>query len=897
MANGPSTYAQLIVDTGDSKQNLEEIRQAAVDFGGGAAQAADLFTDRFGQIESGVGRVFDKITQGKAVSDGDLKAVSQQFAQVQIAAEQAFGSIENAPDAVKQAFTVAENQIQSATNAINRIDTAAKQAADAFKQTAKVADTETDHIADGFKLAEKQIEKLTQTVREGSPEMGEQLRRLVGVQINLRKEIEATFGAVDKATPETIAKYRQITATVDQMKTNIGDLTREMQQQTAGIVDQSQAWRGMDAVMNDVVAKTGKMGPMVLGGIAAFREGVQLGAQFNQAVGANMEAWDDFAGSFKSEAGQMLNVTADLNASMLNLLGSLKSFDSDKISSAFSDYQAEMIRWAASIALSTKEEEGLLRLMQEKRPLMEILTTSTKDLATVGENLNKIHAAERLALAGGNEMQKLWNDAKRVAGERLRDQAEAAKQLTPVLEAHAKLMAFGKDGEKLWSDMHVTHATTIEQLREKLKAAGVDLEKLKDYFDKVKKAEDDARSAHEKYLDSLSRTEKAVADMAETLKKDGEAWSDASRKRIQAEGDITRLTSRQADLKRQLEDLNDSFKNMNLTEAESADRKARLTDELNKTTTALDAARSAQSAATEEEKRASAAIDEHRAKREVLATQVKKESDEILTIVDSLNKEAGTRRQLSTEQVAQIERLKQLVQTNDDLSDSEKAAINRYIELMTAKAHVMNANGALIESNLTEQATVRQEVEHLGKEIEKRREQVVGITSTKTSFDDLTTATRSQSAALDDSAGISIKWTNEAAHVKQSAAEAADVMRKLAEQQNQVATDTTSAATATDKAGESLPRLKTAAEQAHEPARLIADTMKNAAEPTQKFADALAALKVPAEVIDSLRTTVGLVGDLKTQCSDLATEAGKAAKAMDALGSAGQDTGAGDAAA
>jgi chromosome segregation ATPase len=302
----------LLVDTGDSKQNLEAIRQAATNFGLAGEQAADLFTTRFEQVQNGVGRVFQKITEGKTVSENDLRTVTQQFGQLQVAAEKVFGSMEAAPAEIRQAFDLAEDQLRSAKRAIDTVKGAADDVTDSLKKTGKQGDEAGDKLKDAFARADKQYDKLRETIDQGSPEMGEQLRRLVGIQINLRNEIERTYGSIDRATPEAIANFKRLGQQVEAAKGEVGNLTREMDKQTAGVRDASTAWRGLDSVVSDAAGKMGKFGIAAVGGFAALREGWQVGMQLNKLFGTDMSLWEEAIEKFGKKVGIVISKIADV---------------------------------------------------------------------------------------------------------------------------------------------------------------------------------------------------------------------------------------------------------------------------------------------------------------------------------------------------------------------------------------------------------------------------------------------------------------------------------------------------------------------------------------------------------------------------------------------------------
>jgi hypothetical protein len=115
------------VDTGQSTQQLEAVRTAAVNFGKDGATNADLLTRAFENIEATDARVTQKLLDGNIRVTGEGKKMIVQFEQMKTAVEAAFGSVAQAPAAIQQAYARAQQQFDQTTTSVRNTNLALKQ--------------------------------------------------------------------------------------------------------------------------------------------------------------------------------------------------------------------------------------------------------------------------------------------------------------------------------------------------------------------------------------------------------------------------------------------------------------------------------------------------------------------------------------------------------------------------------------------------------------------------------------------------------------------------------------------------------------------------------------------------------------------------------------------------
>lgn len=898
--------AGLEVETGQSKQNLEAVREAAIAVGEAGIQAAPKIESLVEGIERGTEKIAANAAEGRIATERELNTLAAKYVGLKTTIENSFGSIEAAPKEIQNAFRISEAQIVAANRSVANIGEEAKKAAEKFRtlgqgasadmksvsaasaetaarqrdvetavdrvvakfgdvpeqiekirssntlfseqksqiesiqkelqkeadalkklgdvgepalrrvktsleqvdraveEVARESQTSAGRIADGFKLAERQYEKVTQTVRAGSPEMAEQLRRLIGVQVQLRKEIEATHGSVDRATPEIIQQYRSLSAQIEKSKGDVRELSAEIRKQGLELGEAGGQWQGL-------LGSVGQMSP-AMGKVAAAA--TQVGAAIGTVI-AVATAFHRFARTDLQEVSSLWEGARDRVQNYQNALADLLTGQES--------FSESTHRMAAALRLSKEEFQGL--------QIVEGLAGQELDgYKAKADDLARIARAEADALRGGADTQRLWNKAKADSKGDVASLIAEIDRLNPIIALHNQLVAQGKDGEEAWRQLKVQHGETIGQLQERLKALGIDVGNVASSFDRAKASQDAAKAAHEAYLTTLQQNEQALKNLTQA---ENDAWA----ARSAVEQQVNALTNSHRSLSEQIAQQEQALQRTkeiygeNSVQVQEAQKYLDgLRAALAAKTAELDRAKSALVQKTEAERAATAAVEEHRKKVSEIPQHLDDEAAEILRLVESLTREATSRRVLSDEQQQQIERLRQLRQSALDLDPALEQMIDRVLQLLTEKTKLTDATGKVIEASGIEQESVRKEIEAIGKAIEQRIRQQGVTEGTAEVIEKATDATKKHSEALEQGVGISIRWSEKAKEGKLAAQEAADVMRGLKDQNRDYAAQAEKGATATEKAATALPKVKSAAEQAATPTQRMAEAVGEIAE-------------------------------------------------------------------
>jgi hypothetical protein len=136
MAGDKKLVALFELQTGASKQNLDELRAAEKAMSAEGVTAATSMSNGFEMIETRSASMFAKIQNGSSVSDSQLRSLAAQYVALGDSVTGAFGSIESAPEAIQSAMKIAEDQVLAVNTAVVSMGDRVVDAAERFKTLA-----------------------------------------------------------------------------------------------------------------------------------------------------------------------------------------------------------------------------------------------------------------------------------------------------------------------------------------------------------------------------------------------------------------------------------------------------------------------------------------------------------------------------------------------------------------------------------------------------------------------------------------------------------------------------------------------------------------------------------------------------------------------------------------
>lgn len=832
--------------TAGALQVLAEETRATEDAAAEAAVSVDVTAEALAALEKEsaklAGSVREKFGEIPEEIDRIREASDRTFDEQHEDLEKILKTLKEEEAALKKTGDVGERAMRDLATQTKRVETA-------IDALARESVSSSSLMRDAQIRANRAFEEYEAALKSNSPKIQSQFGSIVLAVKALRDQQEAARREGGVVTDEQNAKVDEYVRRLEGAKVKIREITDELSDQKVELDETGTKWNGIGGLVERMFPS---MGP----GIAKFG---LLAAAVGAAAGA-------IVGLAKAIGIDLQPTTAII----------------DDLRGRVGRLWKEVFEGWATFDNRSHEAIAALRLTSDAFAGLAIVEADAgRELDNYKEKaaqLEVIALADARAFAQGEETQKLWNRARAEASGSVDLLTAAVQRLNPIFDAHAKLVAAGKDGEKAWSDLHVTHTTTIEQLRTKLGELGINLSDVEGSLKKVAEEEKNAMAAHEAYLVSLGKTEQTVNDLAKAVEKDATALNTASAARITAAGEVRRLTELQGDYKRQLD--------------EAGGSNAYLEERIKELSAEIDRNRVVLAQKKSEEEAAATALAKHRAELQSNKQVLRDNSDEVSALVRALNQEVGTRRTLTDAQEQQVARLKQLRDGSYDLDEATRVLIDRYIDLLTTKSQLTDASGETIEASLLEQQNVRQELELLGKQIEKKLQAKGASDEAAKAIGHLTEATRAHSSAAGDGGISTIRWSEKAREGKLTGEAAAGVMRDLAEQTRTVARDTEAAATAAGKTADVMPRVKSATEGAVEPTRQLADAQRQLVDPVRKSVEAFQGFPAGLEQTNTqLRIMLGLVTDVRTVVRTLPGDCEAAFVAMEKLSTAGMGGG------
>jgi len=109
-----------ILGADNSRQDIDKIRVATEKFGDSGVKEANNLSNAFQNIQHAADKLEKKIRDGKEVTAKDVGAMTQQFDFLKESINAAFGSLEEAPKEIQEAFQLAEQQTEQADAAVRK---------------------------------------------------------------------------------------------------------------------------------------------------------------------------------------------------------------------------------------------------------------------------------------------------------------------------------------------------------------------------------------------------------------------------------------------------------------------------------------------------------------------------------------------------------------------------------------------------------------------------------------------------------------------------------------------------------------------------------------------------------------------------------------------------------
>jgi len=484
---------QIVAVAGGMQQTAAETARMREEFMAagrelaGLATSAEVATEALGRMSDAERRAADLAEEiGKKFGD-----VPDRIEEIRAAGDKTFGEQADDLERIAKELEVAEKAYKKLGDvgapALAKVRVESERVEQALKEVAAAAETHGAQISDAGLVAARSMENLAKQIRANPKEAVEQLPKAVGAVIQLRNAIEQAKAAGGPVDPGAVAQLQRFEAQLGKTKQQIGTLKREIDQQTAGVTSASQAWQGMDSVVDRVAGRFGKVGAAAVGGFAALKEGWAIGTSIAQSIGTDFSAMEQAVAKFEAKAKQV-------NPAMLDWLTGTGSF--------------EAVR--ASITLTKEQFEGY----------NSAILAGIEDIGAYKartQEFTEIHAAHTKILAEGAEGQRLATQAKRDGGGVMEDYVRSLGLASEAAKVHNKLVAAGAEGERLWVEIREKGKGTLVDLALAIRNAGVAITELTKKTKEQVTAEQELRDAVNDTSGARERAHKWELDQAKLI--------------------------------------------------------------------------------------------------------------------------------------------------------------------------------------------------------------------------------------------------------------------------------------------------------------------------------------------------------------------------------------------
>ncbi len=842
------------------KQELAEVRQLEQQAADGGEAFALSFSDGFTRIEGAMHKASATLSSNGEVSKKTFNETIQLLGKLEAAAEAGGKSIEDAPEAIRQAFEIANQQItavsaQMQVNAVNsaamrtRFMEAGAQAANLSTQLAAVADQEKRTADNALEVNEKFAdipERIEEIRKAGEKTFDEQVEDLE----DLAKELKVAEKAYKKMGDEGAQALAALRPKADAVAAAIAEMAAKAVSSTGRIDDAvKRTDRGFADLAKQISTNPKEAAealPKVAGFVVTLRNEIEkaraAGGPVTAEAIANLKRFEEQlsrskveVGNLKREIDKQVAGVADARQAWQGLDGVISDVAGrfGKVGTAaiggfaaFKEGYGVGKEIAASIGTDFSAMEQSIEKFIEKA---KKVNPAMLDWLTGAGSFEAVRASIQLTKA----QYEGYTSAVLAGVEGIDDLKAHTEQFGEIARAHNVILGEGTEGMKLASQAKREGAGDLDQY---VRSLGLASEAAKVHNQLVKVGSEGERlwnEIREKGKTSLSDMVKAIKDAQPVI----DAFLTKTKEEINAE--------------RELQDALNNTTKLRVQALQFEKEQAELVAQQEKVEDGL-----------------TASIRNKLA--EITASMVVKEGREI-----PLTK-------------LQISQLQVLLAQNLSLTETEKKKIQAWIDQLSAVEKLRQGERELlaqrIQYELLVNRTVVADAEHAAVVDTKTRT----IRNAAGATDDLVTATKSHNKTVAEGTGLNIRWSDKADQSRVSAETSAEAMQKLAGTQASSATEVDRAATAVNKLGTELPKVTVGATQAAEPTQKLGDNAAAAAPELEKVIDSIAKLGVSPETVTGVENLAAAMAALVGHVRALVAMKDDATTALDALGQAAE---------
>lgn len=203
--------------------------------------------------------------------------------------------------------------------------TYAENAAEAYRK----ASGGSDDYEKRTKRLQNSLNELYKRIENGGAVSVGAVAKIATQHELLRREIERTWGSIDKAAPEVVQHYKAIGVVLERTKGMVREVNDAVNDSRDELGKYGAQWNGLGDGIEKLAGKHGVLVGQIGLVVTAWREGWAAGKQFGEVIGVNYDAWNGFVGNVKKTTTPTVNAIGDIVLVVNSLVGSLITLDEE----------------------------------------------------------------------------------------------------------------------------------------------------------------------------------------------------------------------------------------------------------------------------------------------------------------------------------------------------------------------------------------------------------------------------------------------------------------------------------------------------------------------------------------------------------------------------------------
>jgi chromosome segregation ATPase len=532
----------ILEGTDKARQDFNEIRKSAADFGTEGVKAAQELVESFESIERGVDKVTKKIEDGKTVSDRDLTAMKQSYTLLGEQIEKTFGSLDKAPVKIQEAFKKAETQIGVVGSAIRKVEDQVESAGQKFEELAD----KVDQVPPALARAEDMVGRFHNKLQaESDVSMGD-LENIWRSQIQLNDAIKRGEINIKDLGEEGKKRLNDVRRAAEDAEKEFVRLERATEVQAAKMKTGSGDVAAAGTAMFGTFSKVAGIVGIVIGLVVQFKDKLVDVANWLGLRGDKVQAWlDGFSARFQLALRAGFDTLKNLLEAGGTILDGIVSKRKDLIVQGLADLQnasqQTLSTFTTAFAGTNEQVEALAKQLG--------ITTAAAE-----RGKDALEGAADAAKRAAEEAKRLAEEKKKLA-KQIDDVTASLKQETAELE-HQQAVASSSEMKAFDSSSQLQSAEgKVRQLEQAVSDLQTKLQQSIQDWGADSAAAKNAAAELEQYQTMLARARERAEELTESTAKYREEQEKATEAAKDAEKNVGELKNRQGELTKELEKL------------------------------------------------------------------------------------------------------------------------------------------------------------------------------------------------------------------------------------------------------------------------------------------------------------------------------------------------------